>query len=577
MKDRAVKQRNIPFRKVALLFMLVTSVPLFLSVGMFDWYTVREQRSTLTDSRRSTLAIYRAQLEDTFQASEIYLADIVANDGDFQRIVYAKSRMEAYSSSYELSKRCSVMLYTYPLIGGFFTYSSPYDCYRITYRGSYRQEDLMAVRAAVIQAGDSDLAVEKWIPLTFFDRTVFLYLQTLHHTVAAVMVDPTQQVFQGLEPQDRIFYTDREGEPYTPRYGFETAVPVSEGAGEFRSSDGERYDLTLLPLSTVEGCIFYASPATGFLEFLGVAQRVLLLFTFLLIACIPCGWLVLRNFLLEPMTRLAKATQEIQKGDTEIRVAEDSDVKEANEIARTVNIMMDTIRQQKIESYEQQLELQRAQLQYLQIQIRPHFFLNCLNVIYSLAGEKKLPELQEVTLALSDYLRGIFKNSVRLIPLSTEISSVESYVRIHQLGAGLPPELEVEIGPDAVRIPVPPISILTFVENSIKHSRRLDAPLRIHIAAQRLCTEDGSYLNVTIRDNGGGFSQDVLRELNYPKDQLYSEQHIGIANIRYRLKFLYEGRASLSFRNLTDGACIELFLPIDETTEGGGQDDGPAG
>lgn len=577
MKDRTVKQRNIPFRKVALLFMLVTSVPLFLSVGMFNWHTVREQRSTLTDSRRSTLAIYRAQLEDTFQASEIYLADIVANDRDFQRTVYARSRTEAYVFSYELSKRCSAMLYTYPLIGGFFTYSSPYDCYRITYTGSYRQEDLAAVRSAVIKAGDSDLAVEKWIPLPFFDRTVFLYTQTFHHTVAAVMVDPTQQEFPGLEPQDKIFYTDREGAPYTPGYGFETAVPVSGGAGEFTSPNGDRYDLTLLPLSTVEGCIFYASPAADFLEFLGVAQRVLLLFTFLLIACIPCGWLVLRNFLLEPMTRLAKATQEIQKGDTEIRVAEDSAIKEANEIARTVNIMMDTIRQQKIESYEQQLELQRAQLQYLQIQIRPHFFLNCLNVIYSLAGEKKLPELQEVTLALSDYLRSIFKNSVRLIPLSTEISSVESYVRIHQLGAGLPPELAVKIGPDAAQIPVPPISILTFVENSIKHSKRLDAPLRIHIAAQRLCTEDGSYLNVTIRDNGGGFSQAVLRKLNYPKDRLYSERHIGIANIRYRLNFLYEGRASLSFRNLTDGACIELFLPIDETTEGGGQDDGPAG
>ncbi len=79
----------------------------------------------------------------------------------------------------------------------------------------------------------------------------------------------------------------------------------------------------------MEGYVFYVSPAASFLEFLGVAQRVLLLFTFLLIACIPCGWLVLRNFLLEPMTRLAKATREIQKGDTEIRVAEDSAIKEA--------------------------------------------------------------------------------------------------------------------------------------------------------------------------------------------------------------------------------------------------------
>ncbi len=58
------------------------------------------------------------------------------------------------------------------------------------YTGSYRQEDLVTVRAAVIQAGDSDLAVEKWTPLPFFDRTVFPYIQTFHHTVAAVSLRP---------------------------------------------------------------------------------------------------------------------------------------------------------------------------------------------------------------------------------------------------------------------------------------------------------------------------------------------------------------------------------------------------
>jgi hypothetical protein len=47
--------------------------------------------------------------------------------------------------------------------------------------------------------------------------------------------------------------------------------------------------------------------------------------------------------------------------------------------------MMDQIKSLKIIAYEKTLAAQQAQLQYLQIQIRPHFFLNCLSALYGLA------------------------------------------------------------------------------------------------------------------------------------------------------------------------------------------------
>ena len=72
--------------------------------------------------------------------------------------------------------------------------------------------------------------------------------------------------------------------------------------------------------------------------------------------------------------------------------------------------MLDTISQQKINSYEQELEIQRTQMQCLQLQIRPHFFLNCLSKIYSLAGEKQFSPIQELSLDLSAYFRNIFKD-----------------------------------------------------------------------------------------------------------------------------------------------------------------------
>ena len=43
-----------------------------------------------------------------------------------------------------------------------------------------------------------------------------------------------------------------------------------------------------------------------------------------------------------------------------------------------------------------------------------------------------------------------------------------------------------------------------------------------------------------------------------------------ISNIRHRLRLLYGPTATVLFRNLTGGACVELFLPIERDENTGG-------
>ena len=122
--------------------------------------------------------------------------------------------------------------------------------------------------------------------------------------------------------------------------------------------------------------------------------------------------------------------------------------------------MLDEIQRQKIGSYEQRLAAQQAQLQYLHLQIRPHFFLNCLNLVYSLAGEGKTGPIQDLVLDLSTYLRSVFKGGSKLVPLQSELASVESYVRIQQAGVDYPPQLcvsmDAEVSQAPGAIPFPP-------------------------------------------------------------------------------------------------------------------------
>lgn len=210
-------------------------------------------------------------------------------------------------------------------------------------------------------------------------------------------------------------------------------------------------------------------------------------------------------------------------------------------------------------------------MQYLHLQIRPHFFLNSLNLVYSLAEEEKYGAIQDLVLDLSTYLRSIFKDDSKLVTLEAELASVESYVRIQRAGAEYPPQLHLLLDAETSHLLVPPLSLLTFVENSFKHSQRQDSPLEIRIKCTTLPGE-GGYLYISISDNGGGFSAEALHELNSPAQEgnIYTDQHVGISNIRHRLRLLYGPTATVLFRNLTGGACVELFLPIERDENTGG-------
>ena len=61
-------------------------------------------------------------------------------------------------------------------------------------------------------------------------------------------------------------------------------------------------------------------------------------------------------------------------------------------------------------AYDRLLQVQKTKMQYYQIQIRPHFFLNCMKNLYAMAEGKKYEKIQEMILTLSSYLRAVLKD-----------------------------------------------------------------------------------------------------------------------------------------------------------------------
>ncbi|ULT58745.1 histidine kinase [Neobacillus drentensis] len=65
--------------------------------------------------------------------------------------------------------------------------------------------------------------------------------------------------------------------------------------------------------------------------------------------------------------------------------------------------------------YNEKLRSQQAELKHLQLQINPQFFLNSLNIIFSLATVKDFSLIQEMTRCLVEYFHFMFRSNSQLV------------------------------------------------------------------------------------------------------------------------------------------------------------------
>lgn len=566
MSRKKAGNRN-SIRSISLRTSAIIIIPLFVTIALLTFVSIWNQQQAVRRSRMQTLSAYQEQFEHSAKISDAYLKNTISSNLKFMSIVYANTKTDAYIASKELSDGIMPLLQSNNLISGFYTYSKPFDHFRPSNAVSYPLHDAQRIQQTIADCVNSQKAHIEWQQVPLSDRSVLLSVYVFKDTAVAMVIDPGRLSFPELDKNTFVAVVMPDGSFLCPQYSCR-GIPVSEYGEEqlvLRSATGLEYDAVQLPLPSLGCSILYAAPSFSIYRLLNTTQCILLILSLCLLASIPVFWQAFRKSLLEPIHSLTEALNGIRNGQTDIHIQLNSHILEVTAIEQTVNMILDALSRQKIASYEHKLEKQHAQLQYLQLQIRPHFYLNCLSIIYSLAGEKRGDAIQELVLDMSTYLRSIFRDSTQLVPLSQEIQSVESYIRIQQSSVQYPPQciLDIEVDPQSVQIP--PLTILTFVENSIKHCKVIDEPVQLKIHCCTLTSEEGSWLNVTVSDNCGGMEEAQLQALNSDAESLYCEKHIGIRNVRQRLMLLYGPAAMLSFRNQSAGLCVEIFLPLQGT------------
>ena len=182
------------------------------------------------------------------------------------------------------------------------------------------------------------------------------------------------------------------------------------------------------------------------------------------------------------------------------------------------------------ESTSQKLQLieslSEAELTFLRSQMSPHFLLNTLNSIYSMALNKS----PEIYLALAE-LKNIYsyvRRSQQQMSLQDEIDYLENFIKIQQRRFRDAIALTVSFKADA-EYQIEPLLLSSFIENAFKHGVSMKEP---------------SFITIDLTVTNGKLIYRVVN-FDHSKKSVDRNSGIGIPNLSRRLELLYPGNFSL--------------------------------
>jgi signal transduction histidine kinase len=200
----------------------------------------------------------------------------------------------------------------------------------------------------------------------------------------------------------------------------------------------------------------------------------------------------------------------------------------------------------ELERSEYERRMSDARLHQLQAQVEPHFLFNTLANVQALVDSGS-PQASKVLGSLIAYLRAaVPRMHSQSATLESEIELVRAYLEIMQMR--MPDRLQyaIHLDPAASRVQCPPMTLLTLVENAVRHGidpsergGRIDVDVWLRDARCHLRVQDtGVGLRSTHRGLGTGLS--TLRE---------------------RLKLAFGSDAQLTLTEIQPhGVCAEIVM-----------------
>lgn len=521
-----------------------------LMIGIY-MKTYDSMRDMILSNQQNALELFAQQLEARLTQVQKYALSVLA-DRDYVGIRYGKG-----STEYEVAKTMLQFAMTRVGEGGFWS----------NVDGNYayipHTEDLLEFRDASVISN------------------------TVNQEIAAWMREGTTTLWRTMDIGGHKYICAVWGNGI-----YNIGVFVSEDTLCREWMESNLGEITILPAgASPEGfgdVVLSQSFASDRLElYCNIPERMLkqkvpVIYIFLLMALVAGTvvtgilYLLFRKAIATPLEAMKQTIGKIKSGDRQARMDGCRTTSELEAIQLAFNELMDEIYEMKIQAYELALENEKAKLTNLQLQINPHLLLNTLNTVYGLAEIREYENIQKFTQNLVSYFRYSLRDIGHPVQLRQELDFIRAFTEIQKIRYPDTFYVVYDVDEELMDLPVLPLMIENFVENSTKYASHKGL-VEILVIVKR----SDDYMKVSICDDGKGMAPEVLEAIR--KGQPYEragEVHVGIWNCGRRLKLFYGDAARFSITSVPgEGTQVwmeypcawEQQRPVDrlETIEGG--------
>lgn len=192
-----------------------------------------------------------------------------------------------------------------------------------------------------------------------------------------------------------------------------------------------------------------------------------------------------------------------------------------------------------------------ARLRLLQAQIEPHFLFNTLANVRALVASSS-PQAPRVLDNLIAYLRAAMPRLDRQVTtLGDELALIRAYLELMHLR--MPDRLAygIDAAPDCLRVACPPMTLMTPVENAVRHG--IDP------------SEEGGRIDVLVRAEGATCVA-CVRDTGVGPGATPGGDGTGLSSLRERLAWAFGEQARLQLTPVQPhGLEVRIEIPLGET------------
>lgn len=198
---------------------------------------------------------------------------------------------------------------------------------------------------------------------------------------------------------------------------------------------------------------------------------------------------------------------------------------------------------------KRKIEAQRdkAKLAVFKAQISPHFLFNTLNTLYSLVvGTSQRAE--DAFIKFTEILKYTYVTiDNELVPLKDEIAYIQNYIDLQEIRLNKHTNVVWTYDVDDENVMIPPMLMLTFVENAFKYGA----------STSRDCT-----ISISLKLESGSLEFKTSNSIMKHANEFHSDMPVGIENCRARLNGIFPKRHSLETIESDGAFSVNLSIQL---------------